>query len=216
MEVQEINFPDRLQHIFKEIRQFCQSSMRNAVDIDLILETKGLEKEQIEELLDLGVGKLRVNEENFVKMRNLNRGKIYFNGNLDGFDWKLFKNTDVWENLQNLEQAEKVNEFLIKNQIILKTFLKIDLNEGGEGFGSKQIFLQMKELGKFKNLKIQGIILDEKQISEEDFHKMKAIFDLLKQKYKGIELLVMGNVRNLREAIKFGSHRVVLNIKDLK
>lgn len=215
MEVHEINFPDRLQHIFTEIRLFCQSSMRNAVDVDLILETEGLEKGQIEGIIDLGVEKLRVNQDNFEEIAALNRGKLFFDGNLDEFDWRMFEKIEAWENLQNLEQAEKVNEFLIKNQIVLKVFLKFDLSENGKGFESRQIFLQMKELAKFKNLKIQGIILDEEQFSEENFHKMKALFELLKQKYKGIELLVMGNVKNLQSAIKYGSHRIVLQKEEL-
>lgn len=212
MEAQDINseyWLARLQHIFKEIEGFCQTSLRNAVDIELVLDAKGFKVEEIEKILDLGIRRLRVNENNFKQIGLLKRGKIHFDGDLKSFDWKFFKDIDLWENLQSLEEAEKVNEFLIKNEIILKVLLRIDF-QGEHGFEPKKLFMQMKELGKFKNLKISGISLDNKGCSEENFHKLRAVFTLLRRKYKGFEWLEAGDVECLKMAIQYGAHLIAL------
>ncbi|MGL5830647.1 MAG: alanine racemase [Candidatus Altimarinota bacterium] len=217
MEAQEINstyWLARLQHIFKEISLFCQTSLRNAVDVELVLEADGFNREELEIMLDLGIKRLRVTEKDFKEVAKLDRGKLHFNGDVQVFDWANFRRIDLWENLMSLEQAEKVNEYLIKNGIILKVLLAIDFDNQRNGFESKQLFLQMKELAKFKNLKIQGIsALGE--ITEEKMHKMRSLFDLLRQKYKGIENLEMGGMKSLKMAIGYGAHLVTLKKDDL-
>lgn len=209
MEAQEINFPARLQHIFKEIVRFCQSSMRNAVDVELVFDTEKFSKMEIEKMIDLGIKRFRVNE-NGLENAKLENVKIHFAGDLENFDWKNFGKINLWENLASLTEAEQVNNFLIRNEIILKVLLRIDFN-GVNGFDSKELFLKMKELGKFKNLKIRGISLGKENNSSENFHKMRALFDLLRQKYKGIEILEMGCVKELSEAIAYGAHLITLD-----
>jgi len=181
-------------------------------EVTLVIAVKYATKEQIKEIISLGVKDLGFNT--FQQLKEVKDDllgvRIHFIGHLQSNKVKklLQLGIDLVQSVDSYKLAEKINtvseELGIKQKILLQ--VKTDLNKE-HGFPALELEEVIKRINGLKNIQLNGLMtIPPVKESKQSFILIKKYFD----KFSKLEYLSMGMSNDYKVAIKEGANMVRL------
>lgn len=201
----------------KDIKQFIATLPK---DVTLVAATKYLDSEQMKDFLKAGIinfGENRVNDF-LVKYENLKDENIvwHFIGHLQRNKAKKVINKIVYlHSLDSLELAEIIDK---ERTTPLKTFIEVSINleENKNGVPYYELENFLKEVLKYKNVQVVGLMMmafknSEDESLKEQFKKLRLLkIDVEKKLHISLPYLSMGMSDDYLEAIEEGATHIRL------
>ena len=215
---------ENIERIKKEIIKTAKNSGRNHEDIKLLVVTKTHPAEIIDEALNSGAkyiaeNKIQESEDKLPKLKNIYK-EFHFIGHLQSNKIKklMLLRPTLIHSIDKISTAKKLNNYLEKENIIQNILIQI--NTSGEisksGIDPNELTDFLKEISKFKNLNVQGLMTiglnspDESKV-RQNFYELNQLFGLHKNSpYDNVEMkyLSMGMTNDFKIAIEEGSNIV--------
>lgn len=211
---------ENLAHIRGRIQEACVKAHRNRDEVRLLLATKTVDAEKVQQVLDLGenlIGENKVQElkEKCPVYKNP-LPEVHFIGHLQSNKIKeVIKWADCIESIDRLSLAEKLNNRLEFEQKKIDVFIQVNTSYEESKFGvapEKAIDL-IRSVSNLKNLNIKGLMTIGLFSAEPE--KVRKCFQLLKKiqseanalKIPGVSLneLSMGMSGDMEIAIEEGA-----------
>lgn len=201
----------------KDIKQFIATLPK---DVTLVAATKYLDSEQMKDFLKAGInnfGENRVNDF-LVKYENLKDENIvwHFIGHLQrNKAKKVINKIDYLHSLDSLELAEIIDK---ERTTPLKTFIEVSINleETKNGVPYYELENFLKEVLKYKNVQVVGLMMmafknSEDESLKEQFKKLRLLkIDVEKKLHISLPYLSMGMSDDYLEAIEEGATHIRL------
>lgn len=201
----------------KDIKQFIATLPK---DVTLVAATKYLDSEQMKDFLKAGInnfGENRVNDF-LVKYENLKDENIvwHFIGHLQrNKAKKVINKIDYLHSLDSLELAEIIDK---ERTTPLKTFIEVSINleENKNGVPYYELENFLKEVLKYKNVQVVGLMMmafknSEDESLKEQFKKLRLLkIDVEKMLHISLPYLSMGMSDDYLEAIEEGATHIRL------
>lgn len=201
----------------KDIKQFIATLPK---DVTLVAATKYLDSEQMKDFLKAGInnfGENRVNDF-LVKYENLKDEKVvwHFIGHLQrNKAKKVINKIDYLHSLDSLELAEIIDK---ERTTPLKTFIEVSINleENKNGVPYYELENFLKEVLKYKNVQVVGLMMmafknSEDESLKEQFKKLRLLkIDVEKKLHISLPYLSMGMSDDYLEAIEEGATHIRL------
>lgn len=211
---------ENLTQINNRIREACQRASRNRNEVRLLLATKTVEAERVQQVLDLGESLIGENKVQELKEKcSLYKNptpEVHFIGHLQSNKIKeVIKWANCIESIDRLSLAEKLNNRLEFEQRKIDIFIQVNTSYEESKFGvapEKAIDL-IRSVSALKNLNIKGLMTIGLFSTEPE--KVRKCFQLLKKiqveanalQISGVTLneLSMGMSGDLEIAIEEGA-----------
>lgn len=201
----------------KDIKQFIATLPK---DVTLVAATKYLDSEQMKDFLKAGVnnfGENRVNDF-LVKYENLKDENIvwHFIGHLQrNKAKKVINKIDYLHSLDSLELATIIDK---ERTTPLKTFIEVSINleENKNGVPYYELENFLKEVLKYKNVQVVGLMMmafknSEDESLKEQFKKLRLLkIDMENKLNISLPYLSMGMSDDYLEAIEEGATHIRL------
>ena len=201
----------------KDIKEFIATLPK---DVTLVAATKYLDSEQMKDFLKAGInnfGENRVNDF-LVKYENLKDENIvwHFIGHLQrNKAKKVINEIDYLHSLDSLELAEIIDK---ERTAPLKTFIEVSINleENKNGVPYYELESFLKEVLKYKNVQVVGLMMmafknSEDESLKEQFKKLRLLkIDVEKKLHISLPYLSMGMSDDYLEAIEEGATHIRL------
>lgn len=201
----------------KDIKQFIATLPK---DVTLVAATKYLDSEQMKDFLKASInnfGENRVNDF-LVKYENLKDENIvwHFIGHLQrNKAKKVINKIDYLHSLDSLELAEIIDK---ERTTPLKTFIEVSINleENKNGVPYYELENFLKEVLKYKNVQVVGLMMmafknSEDESLKEQFKKLRLLkIDVEKKLHISLPYLSMGMSDDYLEAIEEGATHIRL------
>lgn len=201
----------------KDIREFVKSIPSN---VTLVAATKYVDVDDMEVLLDNGINNFGENRtDSFLRKYDVlkNKGAIWhFIGHLQrNKASEVINRIDYLHSLDSLKLAELIEA---KREKPLKTFVEVSINleETKNGVPYYEVKNFIKELLKFKKIKLIGLMMMTVKASDElslesQFTKFKILRDEMEKEFNiKLPYLSMGMSDDYKEAIKAGATHIRL------
>lgn len=184
---------------------------KNAVDVNILLDSRGVNIEDINKLVSAGIRSVGFGSlMEFAEAENLLLPvKKHYLGSLDELNMpEVIEKFDLIENVDSINVARRLNDFCVRKGVVKKVLLKVNVlnQETHYGFLPGEIFDAFLEISKLGGLKPTGISAyipnygnrdKEKQV----LRKARTVFDLLNNKYRGIDVLSLNAIQNWEDVI---------------
>lgn len=201
----------------KDIKEFIATLPK---DVTLVAATKYLDSEQMKDFLKAGInnfGENRVNDF-LVKYENLKDENVvwHFIGHLQrNKAKKVINKIDYLHSLDSLELAEIIDK---ERTTPLKTFIEVSINleENKNGVPYYELENFLKEVLKYKNVQVVGLMMmafknSEDESLKEQFKKLRLLkIDVEKKLHISLPYLSMGMSDDYLEAIEEGATHIRL------
>lgn len=201
----------------KDIKEFIATLPK---DVTLVAATKYLDSEQMKDFLKAGInnfGENRVNDF-LVKYENLKDENVvwHFIGHLQrNKAKKVINKIDYLHSLDSLELAEIIDK---ERTTPLKTFIEVSINleENKNGVPYYELENFLKEVLKYKNVQVVGLMMmafknSEDESLKEQFEKLRLLkIDVEKKLHISLPYLSMGMSDDYLEAIEEGATHIRL------
>lgn len=201
----------------KDIKQFISTLPKN---VTLVAATKYLDSEQMKDFLKAGInnfGENRVNDF-LIKYENLKDGNIvwHFIGHLQrNKAKKVINKIDYLHSLDSLELAAIIDK---ERTTPLKTFIEVSINleENKNGVPYYELENFLKEVLKYKNVQVVGLMMmafknSEDESLKEQFKKLRLLkIDMENKLNISLPYLSMGMSDDYLEAIEEGATHIRL------
>ena len=201
----------RLQEIISKIQFNCKLNFKNSIDVNIVLDAKGLDVFDINILIAAGIKYVGFNslvELNEITDTLLPVKKHYF-GNLDELNMaEVIAKFDLIESINSIATARKLNDLCVRAGKVKKVLVQVNVLNKEEHFGflPDEIFEAFSDFGKLGGIKPIGISsylpdFRNKAKERQILRKVRTIFDLLRNKYRGIEVLSLNAMTNWEDVI---------------
>ena len=222
-------FQERITNIQERITKVCAKVKRNPKDIKLILVTKTIAENIVQEALKsnqitINIGENKV-QEALKKFEYLSKKEVAFNlhfiGHLQTNKIKeMLKSSIYLHSLDSINLAEKLEKRLAYEKKNLSCLLQVNVAEEVNkfGFSKLEVFKIIQEISKMKHLQVKGLMTmapftKEVSVVRNTFKTLKEIFCEVKEKVKelpnnsNIEMkeLSMGMSNDFEIAIEEGA-----------
>lgn len=201
----------------KDIKQFISTLPKN---VTLVAATKYLDSEQMKDFLKAGInnfGENRVNDF-LIKYENLKDENIvwHFIGHLQrNKAKKVINKIDYLHSLDSLELAAIIDK---ERTTPLKTFIEVSINleENKNGVPYYELENFLKEVLKYKNVQVVGLMMmafknSEDESLKEQFKKLRLLkIDMENKLNISLPYLSMGMSDDYLEAIEEGATHIRL------
>lgn len=193
------NITHNLKVIHNRIQQACKKANRKSKDIRLLLATKTIDSDRINFALQQGenlVGENKVQElkQKWTAIKEQNP-EVHFIGHLQSNKIKeVLKWATCIESIDKLSLAEKLQKRLEFEEKEIDVYIQVNTSFEDSKFGvlQKNTIALVKEVSKFKNIHIKGLMTIGLLSSEST--KVRKCFKLLKQLQQEIISLQIPNV----------------------
>ncbi|RZP10819.1 MAG: YggS family pyridoxal phosphate-dependent enzyme [Flavobacteriales bacterium] len=122
--------------------------------------------------------------------------------------------------LDSLKLAKEINKQAIKNNRIIECLIqyRISNEETKFGLNENEVIDIIKSQDNFRGLRITGLMgmasfVDDQNVIEEEFKKLKTLFDKIKLSNKKFKIISMGMTLDYNLAIKNGSNMIRIGSK---
>ena len=122
--------------------------------------------------------------------------------------------------LDSLKLAKEVNKQAIKNNRIIECLIqyRISNEETKFGLNENEVIDIIKLQDNFRGLRITGLMgmasfVDDQNVIDEEFKKLKTLFDKIKLSNKKFKIISMGMTLDYNLAIKNGSNMIRIGSK---
>lgn len=122
--------------------------------------------------------------------------------------------------LDSLKLAKEINKQAVKNNRVIECLIqyKISSDETKFGLNENEIMEILDLENDFEGIKITGLMgmasfVDDKNIIENEFKKLKVLFDKIKYSNKKFNIISMGMTMDYNLAIKNGSNVIRVGSK---
>jgi uncharacterized pyridoxal phosphate-containing UPF0001 family protein len=201
----------RLQEIIGKIQFNCKLNFKNSIDVNILLDAKGLDVLDINKLIGAGVKYVGFNSLMELQeiAEHLLPAKKHYLGNLDDLNMaEVIDKFDLIESVNSIATARKLNDFCVRKGKVKKVLVQVNVlnNEKHFGFLPGEVFEAFKDFGKLGGIKPIGISsylpnFGNKQKERQVLRKIRTVFDLLGNKYKGIDVLSLNAIANWEDVI---------------
>ena len=201
----------------KDIKEFIATLPK---DVTLVAATKYLDSEQMKDFLKAGINNFGENRANdfLVKYENLKDENVvwHFIGHLQrNKAKKVINEIDYLHSLDSLELAEIIDK---ERTAPLKTFIEVSINleENKNGVPYYELESFLKEVLKYKNVQVVGLMMmafknSEDESLKEQFKKLRLLkIDVEKKLHISLPYLSMGMSDDYLEAIEEGATHIRL------
>ncbi|NVK08937.1 MAG: YggS family pyridoxal phosphate-dependent enzyme [Tenacibaculum sp.] len=193
------NIQNNLSIIHQRIQFACKKANRNPKDVRLLLATKTVNTDKINFALEQGetlVGENKVQElkQKCNAIKHL-QPEVHFIGHLQSNKIKeVIKWASCIESIDRLSVAEKLHQQLIFEEKEIDVYIQVNTSFEESKFGAnpEETIELVKEISKFKNIHIKGLMTIGLLSSESD--EVLKCFRLLKQLQEKIKALQIPNV----------------------
>lgn len=219
----------RLQEIVGKIQYFCKLHFKNAVDVSVLLETEGLEIEDVNKLIGAGVRKVGFSRlEQYLDWENmlLPCERHYVgdleNEEIENFLEKVLANFPVVESLVNLEQVRRINQLNARVGRVTRVLMRVNVISEVRKFG----FLPMEvsdasyEIALMPGVRLIGINAYVPEIGEKlrktAWRKAGTLFKIIVARLKGVDFFSLNFSEDLKELIGEGVNELRIGLKTLE
>tara|TARA_B100000963_G_scaffold360936_1_gene393951 strand:- start:4941 stop:5594 length:654 start_codon:yes stop_codon:yes gene_type:complete len=122
--------------------------------------------------------------------------------------------------LDSLRLAKEINKQAIKNKRVIECLIqyRISSEETKFGLNENEVLEIIKLKNNFKGIKITGLMgmasfIDDQNIIDNEFKKLKILFDKIKLSNKKFKIISMGMTLDYNLAIKNGSNMIRIGSK---
>ncbi len=211
----------RLQEIVNKIQYFSKMHFKNAIDIKILLETEGLEIDDINKLISAGVKKVGFsNLEQFVENEYLLLPvEKVFLGELDNQNINaILANFETLESIVDIEQIQQIGEINLKTGRVTNVLLKLNVLSEIKKFGVSPAEINdlSYQIAVSAGVRLRGITSFIPNFGDKmqktTLRKITTIYKILNQRYKGFDFLSVNYLDNMRELIEEGVNEIRIGI----
>lgn len=211
----------RLQEIVNKIQFFSKMHFKNAIDINILLETDGLEIDDINKLISAGVKKIGFsNIEKFAEMEYLLLpAKRSFIGEINSQNINaILANFETLESITDMEQIRQIGEINLKTGRVTNILLRLNVLSEIKKFGVSPAEINdlSYQIAVSAGVRLRGITSFIPNFSDKmqktTLRKITTIYKILNQRYKGFEFLSVNYLDNMRELIEEGVNEIRIGI----
>lgn len=216
----------RLQEIISKIQFNCKLNFKNAVDVDLMLETQGFDLIELNSLIGAGVKILGFKDLNsYLEVSDvLLPVKKRFIGNFNEQDLeKTLASFDLIEAVVSLEQAEEISHANAYKARVTDILMRVNvLNDRKEyGFMPAELIDQFLAINKLSGIRVRGISSYIPNFSKDErlkkaLRKLKVLFVMMQERFRGVEIFSVNLQDNLEDLLAEGVTEVRANSIMLK
>ena len=207
----------RLQDINRKIQFNCKLNFKNAIDVLILLEIEQFDLVNLNTLIGAGVKVLGI--KNLALIEDLRSValpvKLHFLGELQELSQEnlelVLANCAVLETVSTLEQAEKISHANALKGRVSEVLMRINvLNEEQKyGFLPAEMIDNFLAISNLSGIRVIGLNSYVPAFAKEArlkkaLRKLKVLFVMLQQRYKGIEVLSLNLQDNLADLIAEG------------
>ena len=215
------NISENISKIRKKISRAALKSDRKLSDIKLIAAIKNVSPEKIMEAIDFGITDLGENraQDAVVKFKEIgNLARWHFIGHLQRNKVKyIIPFVELIHSVDSLRLVREIDKQARKIEKVQRILLEVNISreESKFGFSPGEVYEKLKEIGKFKNVLVEGLMtippfMTEAENSRNLFKKLKEIFDNIEQNVPDIKpsYLSMGMTNDFEVAIEEGANMI--------
>ncbi len=215
------NISENISKIRKKISRAALKSDRKPSDIKLIAAIKNVSPEKIMEAIDFGITDLGENraQDAVVKFKEIgNLARWHFIGHLQRNKVKyIIPFVELIHSVDSLRLVREIDKQARKIEKVQRILLEVNISreESKFGFSPGEVYEKLKEIGKFKNVLVEGLMtippfMTEAENSRNLFKKLKEIFDNIEQNVPDIKpsYLSMGMTNDFEVAIEEGANMI--------
>jgi len=201
----------RLQEIISKIQFNCKLNFKNSIDVNILLDAKGLDVMDINKLISAGIKHVGFNS--LIELAEVAEFllpvKKHYLGNLDDLNMaEVIAKFDLIESVNSIAIARKLNDLCVRVGKVKKVLVQVNVSNKEKQFGflPDEIFEAFSDFGKLGGIKPIGISsylpnFGNKVMEKQILRKVRTIFDLLGNKYRGIEVLSLNAIANWEDVI---------------
>ncbi|WP_209300519.1 YggS family pyridoxal phosphate-dependent enzyme [Lentibacillus salicampi] len=210
---------DNLTHIRQTIEQACKNSHRNPDEITIIGVTKYVTIERTEEAINAGIKNLGENRmEGLLEKHDYiqDRASWHFIGTLQSRKVKdVIGKVDAIHSLDRLSLAKEINKRAARP---IDCFIQVNVSgeESKHGLSPEDTLSFIKQLERFKNVRIVGLMTMAPHTDDEDrlraiFRRLVSLRETIKAEhlaYAPCDNLSMGMSNDYRIAVEEGATHI--------
>lgn len=223
-EIKGMEVETNLKHIRRNMEQACEKVNRNLDEITLIAVTKYVTIERTEEAIKAGITNLGENrQEGFLEKYEHIQDNVqwHFIGTLQSRKVKsVADKVDVIHSLDRTSLAKEINK---RTNELKDCFVQVNVSgeESKHGLSPKDVLSFVKEMEKFENIRIVGLMtmaphIDDEQELRATFRRLAQLRDMVKEEkltHAPCEYLSMGMSNDYTIAIEEGATHIRIGSK---
>ena len=216
----------RLQEVIRKIQFNCKLNFKNSVDVEVLLDSAGFDLAELNNLI--GAGVKIVGFKDLLSLETFGEDllpvKKRFIGDLEGEDLEqVLSRFELVESVLTLVQAERISAFNALKGRVTEVLMRVNVlnTETQYGFMPAELMDQFIALSKLSGLRVKGISSYVPAFSKEvrlkkALRKLKVLFSLLNERFRGVEILSVNLQDNLGDLIAEGVTEVRVSSVMLK
>lgn len=215
----------RLQEIVGKIQYFCKMHFKNAVDVSILLETEGLDIDEINKLISAGVRKIGFSRlEQFSEMESmLLPCERHYLGELESHNLvPILANFSVIESLVSLEQARAIAEVNARAGRVSSVMMRLNVLSDIKKFGflPTEINDSSYDIALMPGLRLLGVSSfvpesGNSKMQKTAWRKVGTIYKILFQRFRGFEVLSLNFSNSLADLIGEGVNELRIGVNTL-
>jgi PLP dependent protein len=214
-----------LQEIVGRIQYYCKLNFKNRVDIDFLLDTDGLEIEDINQMISAGVRIVGFSDlEKFIEMSSdLLPCKKHYIGDLDGNNLTpILTNFDLIESINDFNQVRQISDYNARHGKITELLIRMNVLSDIKKFGFSPAEIQEVciSIAKTSGVRLLGVTsfvpnLDNDRMKKTALRKAGTVFKLLNERFRGIEKFSLNYLTQYEDLVAEGVTEIRIGVKDL-
>lgn len=216
-------FDLNLKSVTERLEKSLERSGRKREDVILLAATKTVDAKTVNYAISKGISYIGENkvQEFLLKNDSINEAHRHFIGHLQTNKVKdIIDKVELIQSVDSVKLAKEISKQAVKRNIMMDILLEVNI--GGEeskwGFEPENLLENIKEISKFDNLRIKGLmaippVCENAQENRKYFAKMYKLFiDIGAEKIdnSSMEILSMGMSDDFDVAIEEGANLIRL------
>ena len=179
--------------------------------MDVLIEAKGLDVTDLNILISAGIK--NVGFGSLMELEEVSGGllpvKKHYLGNLDDLNVAaIIEKFDLIESVNSISIARKLNDCCVRSGKLKQVLVQVNVLNREKEFGFLpgevfEAFIDISKLGGIKPVGISSYVpnFQNRQKEKQILRKVRTIYDLLRNKYRGIDVLSLNAINNWEDVI---------------
>jgi uncharacterized pyridoxal phosphate-containing UPF0001 family protein len=215
----------RLQDIVTKIQYYCKMNFKNSVDVDLLLETDGLDIEVVNSMIGAGIDKVgfTTTEQLDAMEAQLLPCKKHYLGELTSENLlAVVSSFDVIENVADMDMVLKISDINARRGSVSQLMAGLNVLSDIKIFGFLPAEISEKsfDILRTSGIRMIGIStyippIDNKKLRKTAMRKAATMYKMLTSQYRGLDYFSMNYHSDFAELIEEGVNQIRIGIKNL-
>ena len=215
----------KLQEIVRKVQYYSKLNFRNAIDIDLVLETEGVEVMDVNKLISAGVRIVAYSSMDcFVEAEPLLLPcRKFYTGNIAGENLApILANFERIETISEIADVGKISTENIRSGRITDLMVRLNVLSTIKAYGFMPSEIQdvSLEIAKHSGVRLIGMHtyvppVDNEKLRCTALRKAGTVFKMLNNRFRGVERFSINYICHFEDMIAEGVNELRIGVKNL-